>query len=228
MSSIAVDSVAWTQASGADAFLGFDTAPPGGRRTPIARYRHRHWIECAAATLGGALIAIGWASFGANDDGASARRALLERELAGLATPLAELARLERASAGSRASAALSAARARPYAELRVLLDALSREAQEDVTVTRLRQTREGFELRLLGADSGACASWVARLGRTGAWPGAQIVELKFLAAPSGAQSGGAVEATVRLPAAVSLLRSTAPRGDLDERSDEPDPRGES
>ncbi|PMS20758.1 hypothetical protein C0Z18_09440 [Trinickia dabaoshanensis] len=228
MSSIAVDGAAWAGAD-ADAFSGFDAAAPAGRMAPAARHRrrHRHWIECAAATLAGALIAIGWASVGANDEGASARRALLERELAGLATPLAEVARLEQASAASRASAALGVARARPYVQLRALLDALSRESHGGVIVTRLRQTREGFELRILGQDSGACASWMARLASTGAWPGAQIVELKFVPAPGRAQSAGAVEATVRLPAAVSRRPSPAARGDPDERLDEPAPRGE-
>ena len=221
MSSIVVDGAAWAGAD-ADAFSGFDAAPPA--RHP---HLHRHWIECTAAILAGALIAIGWASVAVNGEGASARRALLERALAGLATPLAEVARLERASAASRASAALGVARARPYVELRALLDALSRESHAGVTVTRLRQTREGFELRILGRDSGACASWMARLASTGAWPGARIVELKFVPAPGRVQSAGAVEATVRLPAAVSRLRSPAARGDPDERLDEPEPRGE-
>jgi Tfp pilus assembly protein PilN len=195
MSAIPVEQATWTYPAEPDA------PPPRVEVVRIAS--HRHLIECAAAMIVGVSAAIGCAAFGQSGEHAGARRAMLERELAELASPLAELTRLERAGEASRASAASIAAQARPYAELRALLETLGREAHADVTVTRLRQTPEGIELRIVGANSAACASWVARLARAPQWRKAQIVELKFVAAPIHAQSGRRVEAAVRLPADV-------------------------
>jgi len=202
MSAIPVEQAAWTYATEPDPLRGFDTLPPRTERARTASHRHR--IECAAAMIVGVVAAIGCAVFGTTGEQTGARRAILERELAELSSPLAEAARLERAGEASRANAAVAAALARPYGELRALLETLGREAHAEVAVTRLRQTPEGIELRILGADSAACASWVARLARVQQWRKAQIVDLKFVSAPVHAHSGRAVEAAVRLPTDVS------------------------
>jgi Tfp pilus assembly protein PilN len=206
MSAIPIEQSTWPYAAEPDAYRGFDASPPRARVVRVAS--HRHLIECAAAMIVGVSAAIGCAAFGPSGEHAGARRAILERELAELSSPLAELARLERAGEASRASAALAAAQARPYAEFRALLETLGREAHMDVAVTRLRQTPEGIEMRILGANSAACASWVARLAREPQWRKAQIVELKFVASPIQAHSGRRVEAAVRLPADVSSAPS--------------------
>lgn len=209
-----MDSPAWAH--------GGPDALPGLSRTQPRRGIARHWIEGVAAVLAGALIAMGCAGMRSSDDGASARRVSLERELSELSSPLAELARLERASHLSHESAASAAARARPYLELRALLDTLSREAATGVTVSRLRQTREGFELRIVGEDSAVCASWVARLARRAEWKSAQIVEFKFAAAPIDANASRAVEATVRLPMDLSAAGAESAQRQPIGGSDEP------
>ncbi|MGG1945872.1 hypothetical protein AB1286_13805 [Trinickia sp. NRRL B-1857] len=223
MSTISIEQAAWADAAGPDALSGFHAPPP---RTAVARLAsHRYLIDCAVATMVGVSAAIGCATLGTTGEHASARRATLERELAELSSPLAELARLERAGEASRASAALAAAQARPYVELRALLETLSREAHADVTVTRLRQTPEGIELRILGANSAACASWVGGLARTRQWQKAEIVELKFVAAPIHAHSGRTVEATVRLPTGASSPSSPVAQRRMARGVDERDVR---
>ncbi|WP_206950899.1 type II secretion system protein GspM [Trinickia acidisoli] len=174
-----------------------DLSPP--RRHTAGPPRRRILIECAAAAIAGTLMAIGWAALASPSDPTAARRLLLERELAQLSSPLAEFARLERAAESARASTAAVTARARPYVELRSLLEVLSSEAHAGVTVTRLQQTREGFELQVAAVDGAACASWVERLARIPGLVSVDLADLKLAAAPTAGQAGGSIAAVVRL-----------------------------
>lgn len=151
------------------------------------------------AVCAGSVMALAWATVGAKDERTSGRRAQLEGEMSRMASPLAELARLERAGDAARAAAAQAQLRARPIVELDSLLQALGREVQAGVTVSRLQRSDEGVELRVRAADTAACASWVERLRRIPGLESAQTVELKSIAAPAGRQGETAVEATVRL-----------------------------
>lgn len=196
------------------ALSGFESLPP--RRRAPRWPRRRYWIECAAAVSAGALMAIAWAASGSGDDRIGDRRVVLERQLAQLSPALAELARLERARERARASAAIALARARPYAELRSLLETLSGQAHAGVSVSRLRQSREGFELQVRAVDSTACASWVERLTRVPGWEAADIANMRLVAVPvSGSATGRAVEATVRLPSRGATPASTPRRTQL-------------
>lgn len=180
------------------------------RRASFLR-RRRYWVECAAAVTVGVIGAIAWAASGSGEDAVSARRVLLERQLAQLSPALAELARLDRAGESARASAAVALARARPYAELRSLLETLSGQAHGGVTVSRIRQSREGFELQVRAVDGAACASWVERLARMPGWEAAQITDLRLVATPADGRAEQTVEANVRLPSRAETP-SAAPR----------------
>lgn len=182
---------------------------PQPRWLRAVRSRHRRQlIECATGIVAGAVIAFGCAALAPADSNLRARRERLERELASLSAPLTEYARLERAGQGALASAAAAAARARPAAELRLLLETLSAEARAGVTVRRLRQNREGFEMQVRAVDSAACASWVARLARVPGWEGADMVDLRWVATPKSPQAGRTVEATVRVRPRVAASAS--------------------
>lgn len=173
---------------------------PQPRWLRAVRPRHRRQlIECATGIAAGAVIALGCAALAPAGSNMHARRQLLERELATLSAPLAEYARLERAEQGALASAAAAAVRARPAAELRLLLGTLSAQAHAGVTVRRLRQNREGFEMQVRAVDSGACASWVARLARVPGWEGTDMVDLRWVATPKGSPAERTVEANVRV-----------------------------
>jgi Tfp pilus assembly protein PilN len=226
MNSIAAIEVGCHDERVSDVPRGFDSASLAVRGMRALRaWRRREVIDCVAAISIGVLMAAGWALAGPNDSGGGARRLLLERELTQLSPSLTELARLSRAGESTRASVAAAAARARPYMELRTLLETLGREAHAGVTVSRLRQTQEGFELQVHAVDSAACASWVARLARIPGWQSADIAGLRLAAARGGGQSGRAVEASVRLPlramASAPLPRRTpVGRDDRGDRSD--------
>lgn len=190
---------------------------------PARPRRPRPLIECAAGIVAGAVMGLGYAALVPADAGLSARREGLERQLTGLAVPLAENARLVRAGQAAQESAAAAAARARPALELRLLLETLSQEARAGVTVRRLRQSREGYEMQIHAPDSGACASWVARLARVPGWEGAAIVDLRLVARPSHGQAARVVEANVRVPSRVLPTESVSTRAGRDR--DAPDSR---
>jgi Tfp pilus assembly protein PilN len=187
-----------------------------GRGSPRHRLRRlglpcrHHAIECTAAITLGALMAIVGANGGSAEDRAGARRVVLEQQLAQLSPSLAELAWFQRAGESARTGAAVALAQARPYAELRALLDALSRHAHAGVTVSRLRQGRDGFELRVRAVDSAACTSWVERLARMRGWEAADIADLRLVAATTDDQAAGAVEAIVRLPSRAAASASAS------------------
>jgi Tfp pilus assembly protein PilN len=205
---IAIDEAcAYESASGARSDFGASPHRRGASRVPRCRY----WIECVAAMSVGFVAAIVWAASGAGDDRFAARRVLLERQLAQLAPHLAQVTRLDRAAESARASDAVALTRARPYAALRSLLETLSGQADAGVTVNRVRQSREGFELQVRAVDSDACASWVARLTQTPGWEAAEITELRLVAAPVGGHAERAVEANVLLPSRAAQTAS-APR----------------
>ncbi|RDU95547.1 hypothetical protein [Trinickia dinghuensis] len=207
-----------------DALPGFESPPPG--YNPALRRHRRTLIDCAAAAIVGTLTAICCAAAAPGDGRMDARRVLLERKLAQLSPSLAELSRLERLGEGSRAKAAAAAARARPYVELRSLLETLSRDAHAGVAVDRLRQTVEGFELQIHAADSAAAASWMGRLTRAPGGEGAQIDDLRLAAVQIDGQAGRAVEARVRLPSrAVVSAPAARPTGSGGEARDGRDER---
>ena len=166
-------------------------------------------------------MAIACAASRSDHDRAGSRRVLLEQQLAQLSPELAELARLDRAGESARASAAVALARARPYAELRSLLETLSGHAHAGVTISRLRQGREGFDLQVRAVDSAACTSWVERLRRIPRWEAAEMTDLRLIAAPVDGQAEQAVEANVRLPSPAqspaTASRRTAQRSGSDD-----------
>ncbi|MGN6315328.1 hypothetical protein [Trinickia sp.] len=175
-------------------------ANTGPHRQAGVRERCRRYVtEGAVAVFAGSVVAFGWAAVAAKDERMSGRRAQLEREMSLMSSPLAELARLERADETAKAAAAQAQLRARPIAELHSLLHALGGEAQSGVALSRLRRSDEGVELQVRAADTVACASWVERLQRMPGLESAETVELKSLAAPAARQGETAVEATVRL-----------------------------
>ena len=196
---------AWSGADGVDAL--------SARRGVACTARRRCAIEGAAAVLAGSMMAVGWAAMGATDDRANERHTQLETEMARMASPLAELARLERAAESAKAAAAQAQMRSRPSAEMRSLLDALSREANAGVTVSRLQRTDDGIELRIRAADSAACASWVQRLARTSGLESARTIELKSIPAAVGRGGEHTIEAAVRLhsPGATGSSQAVPP-----------------
>lgn len=163
--------------------------------------------------LAGFLMAVGWAAMGASDDHANERRAQLEAEMARMTSPLAELARLERVAEDAKAAAAQAQMRSRPSAEMRSLLDALSREANAGVTVRRLQRTDDGIELRVRAADSAAFASWAQRLARTSGLESARTIELKSIAGAARRAGEHTIEAAVRLhgPGAARSFQTAPP-----------------
>lgn len=165
----------------------------------VRSWQRRQLIECATGVAAGAVIAVGCAALAPAGSNLRARHERLEREMANLSAPLAEYARLERAEQGALASAAAAAVRARPAADLRLLLGTLSAQAHAGVTVRRLRQNREEFEMQVRAVDSAACASWVARLARVPGWEGTDMVDLRWVATLKGSQAERTVEANVRV-----------------------------
>lgn len=179
-------------------------------------WRLRQSIECVTAIIAGAVMALGYALLGPVDAGPSARREGLQRQLTDLAAPLAEYARLVRAEQATQASAA--AARERSALAPHVLLETLSRQARAGVTVRRLRQSREGYEVQIHAPDSAACAAWVTRLARVPGWERAAIVDLRLVAGSTRGQAETArvVEANVRVPARLSPTESVSTRAGAD------------
>lgn len=164
-----------------------------------ARRRRRVMAEGAAAVFAGSVMAFGWTAVGATDDRMNSRRQQLEREMARMSSPLAEFMRLERTDERARAAAAQARERARPLVELLALIEALSREAHAGVTVSRLRRSDEGTELRVRAADSAAYAAWAKRLGRIDGVESAETIEYQSIAALKGRAGGEAVHARVVL-----------------------------
>ncbi len=213
MSTIAAPCLPHSAPGGAS---GFNLLP---HRVRAARSRRRRClIEGVAATLAGALIAIGWGAVDAADGRATPRREALERELARLTPALDEFARLERAGETARASTAETAARARPYFELRSLLEALSSEARSGVAVSRLQRTGDGIELRVRAADSAVCAAWAERLARLSGAESAEMTDVKLIAAPIGSRAAPNIEAFVRVRWSGAADRSPLRRAGLADR----------
>ena len=179
--------------------------------------RLRQSIECVTAIVAGAVMALGYAVLGPADAGLSARREGLERQLTGLAAPLAEYARLARAGQAAQASAS-AAARERPALESHLLLETLSQQAHAGVTVRRLRQSREAYEMQIHAPDSAACAAWVTRLARVPGWERAAIADLRLVdgRGRGQAQAARVVEANVRVPLRVSPTESVSTRAGVD------------
>jgi type II secretory pathway component PulM len=196
---------------------GFNLLP---HRICIARSRRRRClVEGAAAMLAGALIATGCGAIDAAEGRASPRREAIERDLAELRPLLDEFTRLERTREAARVSAEQTTARARPYFELRSLLEALSSEARSGVAVSRLQRMGEAIELRVHAADSATCAAWVERLARVSGAESAEITDLKLIAAPIGSHGAPSVEAVVRVQWSGAATVSPLRRAGLDDRA---------
>jgi Tfp pilus assembly protein PilN len=156
-------------------------------------------VGAAAAVLTGGMLAVGCATVGASPDRSSARRAQIERELAREAPALAEYARLERAGQAAKVSGAQAAALAQPSELWLALLEALSREMNSGVTVSRLEGGNTAVELQVGADDSATCVAWMERLGRMQGVESVEMIDLKSSAAGNASQREGAIEAVVRL-----------------------------
>jgi Tfp pilus assembly protein PilN len=176
---------------------GFNLLPH--RIRALRSRRRRSIVEAVAAVLAGGALAVGCATIGASADRASTRRAEIERELAREAPALAEYARLARASQAANGRGAQATARAQSSELWLALLEALSREADSGVTVTRLEGSKAAVELQIGAADSAACVAWMDRLGRLGGAESVEMIDLKSTAAPHAGHGAGPIEAVVRL-----------------------------
>ncbi|MBB5461699.1 fimbrial assembly protein [Paraburkholderia sp. Cpub6] len=181
---------------------GFNLLPYRQRNARLARRRcMRDWAVAACVGAAGVLLVAGWQSFAAAR--LDARRAAAGQALTPLAVPLAEHAKLSRAEQDEREAAARAASLARPLAQLRDLLDALSFEPGDHVVLRQLRQ-RE-YETELLATSSGhiASAEWLKRLGAIHGVQGAEMRDLHRPTGKGGASTeqaiGGPVEFDARL-----------------------------
>ena len=177
---------------------GFNLLPHRSRA--VRSRRRRSMVEAAAAVLAGGMLAVGCATVGASADRSSTRRAQIERELAREAPALAEYARLERAGQAAKASGAQAAALAQPSELWLALLEALSREVNSGVTVSRLEGSNTAVELQAGAVDSATCVAWMDRLGRMRGVESVEMIDLKSSAAADATrQRAGAIEIVVRL-----------------------------
>jgi type IV pilus assembly protein PilN len=181
---------------------GFNLLPYRQRNARLARRRClRDWAMAACVGAAAVSLVAGWQTFAAAQ--LDARRAASADELARLAAPLAEHAKLSRAAQERRQSAARAASLATPLAHLRDLLEALSFEPGDGVVLRQLRQREYETELRATSGSHIASAQWLKRLGAVRGAQGAEMRDLHRPAGKGGASTeqaiGGPVEFDARL-----------------------------
>jgi Tfp pilus assembly protein PilN len=175
---------------------GFNLLPHRERDARLAR--RRRVIEWVAAALAGCIavgLLIGWQMF---ERGRIDRaREALDGRFGVLAPPLAEHARLVADARNERLQNERAAALSGPLVHLLDLLEALSRESSDAVTVRRLRHREHETELLATSTDNTAASAWLNRLA---ALDGVRDSDLSDLhRAADGKDSSDAIEFTAHL-----------------------------
>jgi Tfp pilus assembly protein PilN len=180
---------------------GFNLLPH--RQFAARRERRRRVIEVLAAVAAGCIAVLVLAAWQAAERvRLDAQRASLERSLAQLSAPLAEHRRLTRDTEDARTRAAHAEKRSAPLAHLLTLLDALSREPDEQVVLQQLREREHETELLASARDHAAPASWVKRLAAIRGVKDAEVKDLRRAATPARGitqDASGAIEFSARL-----------------------------
>jgi Tfp pilus assembly protein PilN len=180
---------------------GFNLLPH--RQLTARRKRRRRLAEALAAVVLGCIAVLALAAWQTIDRvRLDAQRASVERSLAQLSVPLAEHTRLARNAEDARTRAARAATHSEPLVNLLVLLDALSRESDEQVAVQQLRYREHETELLATARDHAAPASWVQRLSAIRGVKDAEVKDLRRAASPvRGAlqNASGPIEFSARL-----------------------------
>ncbi|MGF7136918.1 Tfp pilus assembly protein PilN [Paraburkholderia sp. EB58] len=180
---------------------GFNLLPY--RQRDARRARRRCLLEWSGAALVGcaAVLAVaGWQAFErARLDG---QRVSSERELAHLAVPLAEQARLRHDAEEKGKRAARAVVLSEPLTRLLDLLDTLSRVPAEGVVLQQLKQHAHETELLATSTDPVASAMWLKQLSTIRGVKNSEVADLHPLARAgreASAAGSGPVEFTARL-----------------------------
>lgn len=167
---------------------GFNLLPYRQRNARLAR-RHRtyEWIGAALAGCIGVLALGAWqvvekARF-------DTQRASLEQSLSQLKAPLAEHDALLRTERERRDNAARAVSLSKPLVHLRDLLEALSFEPGDGVTLRQLRQQANDTQLLASSRDALASAEWLKRLGTIRGVRAAEVSDLRRPTPRGGAQA---------------------------------------
>jgi Tfp pilus assembly protein PilN len=180
---------------------GFNLLPYRQRNARLAR--RRCLIEWLAAVLVGCaavLTIVGWQAF--ERTRLDAQRAATERELASLAAPLAEQARLRRDAEEQGKRAARAVVLTEPLTRLLDLLDMLSRVPADGVVLQQLKQHAHETELLATSTDPVASSLWLKQLSTIRGVRSSEVADLHPLAQVGHAGSavaGGPVEFVARL-----------------------------
>ncbi|MBN3755078.1 fimbrial assembly protein [Paraburkholderia sp. Tr-20389] len=142
---------------------GFNLLPHRQRDARLAR--RRRYIEWTGAALCGCVavaLLTTWQAF--ERSRLDSERSAVGRELAALASPLAEHGRLTEEARNERLQNERAAALSEPLVHLLDLLDALSQESSASVVVRQLRHRERDTELLAASSDHAASAAWLNRL----------------------------------------------------------------
>ena len=142
---------------------GFNLLPHRQRDVRLAR--RRRYIEWAGAVLCGCVavaLLMMWQTV--ERSRTDRERSAVEQQLAVLASPLAEHARLTGEASRERLQNERAATFSEPLVHLLDLLDALSRESSESIVVKQLRHREHESELLAASDDHAASAAWLNRL----------------------------------------------------------------
>ncbi|SIT44843.1 Tfp pilus assembly protein PilN [Paraburkholderia piptadeniae] len=175
---------------------GFNLLPHRQRDARLAR--RRRYVEWTAAALCGCVavaMLVGWQAF--ERTSIDRQRAVLDRKLATLASPLAEHARLTGEASNERLQNERAATLSEPLVHLLDLLDALSREPSEAVVVKQLMQRGRDTEMLAVSTDHAAASAWLNRLAALRGVKDASLSDLHRTA--SATDSSAAIELTANL-----------------------------
>ncbi|MEM5388006.1 fimbrial assembly protein [Paraburkholderia phymatum] len=175
---------------------GFNLLPHRQRDARLAR--RRRYIEWTTAALCGCVAAaalVAWQAF--ERASIDRQRAVLDRKLATLASPLAEHTRLTGEASNERLQNERAATLSEPLVHLLDLLDALSQEPSEAVVIKQLRQRGRDTEMLAASTDHAAASAWLNRLAALRGVKDASLSDLHRTA--SATESSAAIELTANL-----------------------------
>ncbi|SDI78369.1 type IV pilus assembly protein PilN [Paraburkholderia phenazinium] len=180
---------------------GFNLLPY--RQRDARRARRRCLLECLGAALLGcaAVLAVaGWQTF--ERTRLDTQRVSSEHELARLAPPLAEHARLRHEADQRNHRYTRAVALSAPLMRLLDLLDTLSRLPTDDVALQQLRQRGHETELLATSRDPLGSTLWLKQLSMVRGVKSAEVADLRPLARTGravAASGGGTLEFAARL-----------------------------